>query len=60
MTSDVKLQLRLDDETPCGRVIDAAGNAHEFTGWLGITAAIERAAAVEGDVQAQSTSGERK
>jgi hypothetical protein len=60
MATHVKLELRLDDETPCGRVIDAAGKAHEFAGWLGMTAAIERAAAVEGDAQAQSTSGERK
>ncbi|MFL6014778.1 MAG: hypothetical protein ACJ74P_10895 [Gaiellaceae bacterium] len=60
MTTDVKLELRLDDETPCGRVIDAAGKTHEFTGWLGMTAAIEKAAAVDGDVQAQSTSGDRK
>jgi hypothetical protein len=60
MTTDVKLELRLDDETPCGRVIDAAGKAHEFTGWLGMTAAIERAAGLAGDAQAQSMSGERK
>jgi hypothetical protein len=60
MATDVKLELRLDDETPCGRVIDAAGKAYAFNGWLGMTAAIEKAAAIGGDVQAQSTPGERK
>ena len=46
MDIEVKLELHFEDETPCGRVLEPSGEAHEFTGWLGLTAAID--AAVEG------------
>ena len=42
----VRLELEFEGETPCGRVLEPSGEAHEFTGWLGLTAAID--AAVEG------------
>jgi len=42
---EVKLELHFEGETPCGRVLVPSGEAHEFTGWLGLTAAIDAAAA---------------
>jgi hypothetical protein len=46
MAVEVRLELEFDGETPWGRVLEPSGEAHEFTGWLGLTAAID--AAVEG------------
>jgi hypothetical protein len=44
MEVEVKLELHFEGETPCGRVLEPSGEAHEFTGWLGLTAAIDAAA----------------
>jgi hypothetical protein len=46
MAVEVRLELQFEGETPSGRVLEASGEAHEFTGWPGLTAAID--AAVEG------------
>ena len=48
MDIEVKLELHFEGETPCGRVLEASGAAHEFTGWLGLTAAIDAAAEAGG------------
>jgi hypothetical protein len=41
----VTVALRLVDGSPMGRVLDEGGAEHEFAGWLGFMAVIERAAA---------------
>jgi hypothetical protein len=38
-----RISLEIEDgRVPCGRVIDEAGSSVEFSGWVGLAAAIDR------------------
>ena len=40
-TAAISLELSVDGDSLAGRAIDEAGTEREFSGWLGLMAAIE-------------------
>jgi hypothetical protein len=40
-TVTIRLELRVAGESLAGRAVDGAGHARDFSGWLGLVAAID-------------------
>jgi hypothetical protein len=45
-TTTIRLELRYEGECPCGRAVNGAAQ-REFTGWIGLLAAIDELAGGE-------------